>query len=261
MPSPSSSVPEINCVNDLIEVVKGSGLMAQRNAHLRIWFRGQAKKEWKLEPGVYRSTFPAKDDRERLALERQLAQDFRVQSAGLLTREFNEAELYFLEQHYRMPTRLLDWSGSPLAALYFAVKEEPGSDGALFMMDAFELASTQKAVKFLGIATSRHPTFTTALKRITWWSDDFPFPEFVLPVRPDHFEKRVVLQRSYFTFHVPSHPAVTLAENGTLRQFIIPSKSKEELLKELFFLGIDEFSIYGDLESLSRRLKTAHHVP
>lgn len=38
-----------------------------------------------------------------------MTQDFRVQAAGVLTGRETDAELYFLEQHYRMPTRLLDW--------------------------------------------------------------------------------------------------------------------------------------------------------
>jgi len=31
--------------------------------------------------------------------------------------------------------------------------------------------------------------------------------------------------------------------------------------KELFLLGIDDFNVYGDLESLSRRLKAAYGMP
>ena len=188
-------------------------------------------------------------------------QDFRVQSAGLLSRQIDDPELYFLQQHYRLPTRLLDWTGSPLAALYFAANEERDSDGALFIMDAFELGATQNTNPRFWLATSRHPIFQEALKRIAWWDDRFKFPEFTFAVRPDHFDTRVALQRSCFTFHVPEHPALTKAENQTLKSFVLPKKSKESLVEELFLLGIDAFSIYGDLEGLSRRLKYAHKIP
>jgi hypothetical protein len=61
------------------------GFADSPEAHLRIWYRGQAKKEWKLEPGVYRKTFPVTTEEERLHLKRKLTQDFRVESAGVLT--------------------------------------------------------------------------------------------------------------------------------------------------------------------------------
>jgi hypothetical protein len=248
-------------VQDLLEYIAKSPLSGSPNAHLRLWFRGHAKTDWKLEPGVYRQTFPFRRETERLELERQLTQDFRVQSAGILTREANEAELYFIQQHYRMPTRLLDWTGSPLAGLYFAAKEEESSDGVLFMMDAYELARSQNAENFRGVATSRHPTFQRALHRITRWEDSFQFPGFILPVRPDHFDRRMALQRSSFTFHVPDRPVLTKVENRTLVSLLIPHEAKGDLINDLFRLGIDEFSIFGDLESLSRRLRDAYNIP
>jgi hypothetical protein len=177
-----------------------------------------------------------------------------------LAREASEAELYFLQQHYRMPTRLLDWTGNPLAALYFAVKDDDSNDGALFMMDAYALADTQRASIFRGVATSRHPIFAQAMCRINRWNDSDSFPEFVLPVRPDHSDKRMMLQKSFFTFHVPGHGSLTNAENSTLKAYVVPADAKSSLKHELFLLGIDEFAIYGDLDSLSKRLRDAHRI-
>jgi hypothetical protein len=197
-------------------------------------------------------------------LERKLAQDFRVESAGILARSADDAELYFIQQHYRMPTRLLDWTAHPLAGLYFAVKDHDTTDGALFMMDAFGLAETQNAEGFRGLATSRHRFFKDSMQRIylgVGWGDPFCFPTFILPLRPDHFDRRMILQRSCFTFHVPDHGTLTKNENRTLRSFCIPAKAKADLRRQLFLLGVDEFSIYGDLESLSKRLKDAYNVP
>ena len=49
-------------------------------------------------------------------------------------------------------------------------------------------------------------------------------------------------------------------ENNTLSRLLIPATAKANIRKELFVLGVDEFGVYGDLESLSSRLKNAYGV-
>jgi hypothetical protein len=262
MPDARNNDGRIARVQDLLDLIARSGIAARQKAHVRLWFRGQPRSEWQLAPGVYRPKFPAKDEAARLNVERHLCQDFRVECAGVLSGKPDDAELYFLQQHYRMPTRLLDWTVSPLAALYFAATQEPDADGAVFMMDAYMLAHTQGAkAHFEGVMTSRHPIFREALRVIFDWRDPKrSFPGFVLPVRPDHFERRVMLQKGCFTFHPTRREKLTKSENTSLRSFFIPKAAKLDITDELFLLGIDAFSIYGDLESLAERLKFAYKI-
>lgn len=181
-----------------------------------------------------------------------------------------------------MPTRLLDWTTSSLAGLFFAVSggaEQEGQDGKLFAMNAQVLGPTQKAFQsngqpFLGIATSGHPTFKEALKQITDWPPSVAFPKFIFPVRPDHFDRRISLQQSCFTFHAPRQPTdpdegivdrpdeefaeLTLRANSTLKEFIVPREAKEDIRKELALLNINTFSVFGDLENLAKWLSEAY---
>lgn len=253
----------VKSVKDLLDRIADTGLAKSHHAHVKLWFRGHAGIDWELHPGVYRSGFSIAGEDERLRKEQHMSQDFRVEAAPLLTGRETDAELYFLQQHYRMPTRLLDWTTSPLHALYFAVSADPSdsvSDGELFMMDAYGFAPSQKLNGFRGIATARNPDFGKALDVIFQWKGAKDFSNFIIPVRPHHFDRRMSLQRSCFTFHVPERQVLTKAENNTLRSFSVPQESKQQIKEELFLFGIDDFSVYGDLEGLSRRLKTAYRV-
>jgi hypothetical protein len=111
--------------------------------------------------------------------------------------------------------------------------------------------------EFRGIATSTHPTFSNGIKRIVEWTDD-PFPEFIIPVRPANFDRRITLQRSCFTFHGTSTPDLTEADNDKLRSFIVPEADKANIKVQLAQLGIDAFSLYGDLDHLGETLTDAY---
>jgi hypothetical protein len=263
MPSGPAYDGELTTVTDLLQVVRSSGLLGLHHSHIRGWFRGQSDSSWDLTPGVYRPGFHVKDEHERLLKERHLTQDFRAMSSGLLPYPKSESDLYFIQQHYRMPTRQLDWTTSPLAALWFAAESHDGRDGALFIIDAYTLGPHQSGKwkdgsDFQGIASSRNPLFEEALYPIFRWMEAAHFPSFIVPVRPDQFDRRIALQRGCFTFHPPGCGTLTRDATRSFKAFRIPSGSKAGLRDELALLGIDQFSIYGDLDHLSDYLKYIH---
>jgi FRG domain len=256
-----AATKEIKSVQELLAEFKDIKVLKQAHGHVRVWFRGQPTSGLPLIPGVYRPNFRATSEADRLKTEQHLTQEFRIESSGLRLGRDTPAEIYFLQQHYKMPTRLLDWTTNPLAALYFAAKDDPTVDGELFLMDAYQLANKRKIAKdFLGVGSQRNPIFKNALDVIFGWKTLENFPNFIMPIRPDYIDTRVNSQSSCFTFHVPKRSVLTPDENDTLLSFRIPSASKETILTELFSLRVDEFSIFGDLEGLSRRLRTAHSI-
>jgi hypothetical protein len=84
------------------------------------WFRG-SKSNYSLMPGQYRSSY------QKLYGEDSTFIEFQQKAKGFLSRDVNSWELFFLMQHYRIPTRLLDWTENAFVALYFALIDQTNS--------------------------------------------------------------------------------------------------------------------------------------
>lgn len=228
--------------------------------HLLVWYRGHSDQTYILWPGVYRPEFTTasvktmygKDaEDKRLNLERHMLDEFRTSGATLLNPDAN-VEVYFAAQHSGMPTRLLDWTMNPLAALFFAVKERnEDKDGEVLIMDAPKLLPEQPRVP-KGIVGMRHPYAKEAIGVSFWDPKESLLPALVLPIRPDNQVGRIGQQRSCFTLYM--HGAKP-CNNPTLRRIRIPGKAKPRMLAELRKLNINEFSIYNDLDHLAQEIK------
>lgn len=104
-----------------------------------IWWRGQSKYEWQLEPSVYCKGYT-------YLYERNLSADFLWEAPARhpnCPMDGDWVGWLMLMQHYRLHTRLLDWTESPLVALFFAVLEHDCVPGALWALQPYELNKNQ----------------------------------------------------------------------------------------------------------------------
>ncbi len=225
------------------------------------WYRGQTRAEWGLQPSLYRTRATYDEIREE-RIEDEIREEFIVRAP--VFSDFKPAgdddwEWYFLMQHYGAPTRLLDWTQGALLALYFAVKDNPGHfDSAVWALDPYSL--NKRAIDLDEVIPPSAQGVSNRDKRRLrkWLPTRFTgglIPRRPIAVFPTHIARRISTQRSCFTVHGSDLRGLERLENSRpplLRRLIIPSFNVCAIKRELIDGGIDEATIFPDLDGLGR---------
>lgn len=105
------------------------------------FYRGQADAEWGLVPSLHRiATDLGWGAEQAVEAEKKAVAEFRAQahlsiSQSLLPNNRDSIIAWWsLMQHHHAPTRLLDWTASPLVAAYFAVEQQAARAGAIWVV-------------------------------------------------------------------------------------------------------------------------------
>jgi len=194
-------------------------------------YRGQSDSNWKLIPKAGRDNLKGSDDET-------IFNHWKRRAIGLLDKSFdNKLDYLSIAQHTGLPTRLLDWSHSPLIALFFAVVDNPDKDGALFL---YSLA-VKEVLPFEEI--KEYNPFDKEMKKDYY---------FYMPISTIN---RLDNQFGHFSIHkTPQKPFEDICIKSRLKKYIIPKDLKKEILLLLNHYGINYLTIYPDLEGLSKHL-------
>jgi len=192
-------------------------------------YRGQANIEWPLLPAAGRPEYYTGRDLGRLNYWRQQAIAFHPDLA------VNDWESLAIAQHHGLATRLLDWTANPLVAAYFASGPPMDVDGAVYCY------LPQQYVR------------PEVLK--------FEEADTVLAYVPRALNPRLVRQAGLFTYHPEPNSPLTpkqlptgLGGNDDLMAVCIPAETKIAVREVLDFYGINEVTLFPDLDGLSRHI-------
>lgn len=224
-----------------------------------IWFRGHRDCTWRLEASTFRSEPHRANERAMLARFRQEA------AAAGLQYAFDDWGWIAFAQHHELPTRLLDWSLSPLVALYFACEPDRTADEADIEADGeFFVLHPAGLNQEAGDDDGGHPRLLS--DKESRLKDYLPGKDAENRSKPRAVVAPLIFDRIRFqtgTFTVEQMPTATadpepLRRANALQAFPVPGNLKASLREQLDVLGFNEVSIYRDLDRIARRIKNRH---
>ncbi len=224
-----------------------SHLKVQTKPGKPVWFRGQTKKIWPLVPSLARKAKTARAEATLIKAFKQNAVPF------LASPPRSEWEWMFLMQHYRLPTRLLDWTESPLTALFFAVEQNPQDDGAVWCLDP--------------IALNKHANINFSFDAEVPAFDHDDVLENYLPSRiaketaselhpiaaiATRNSPRIAAQLGTFTITHRKHgPVEKVGDSKHVWRLVVPANSKSMIKDELALLKYSRLTLFPELDQVA----------
>lgn len=247
-------------VNSVVEYLECLRLrqLTDASAHGSLTlFRGQENSTWDLLPGIARPPFGVSDictdpdNPDDKSKERRLFIVFRDHAPSHLpqwvwtgTTEHVRWKQIAVAQHYRLPTRFLDWTSNPLVALFFACERVLRQDeGVSYSSVTFFRGKETTSIESLARRNTRPPVY----EGVASGQAALAF------VRPPDIDHRITAQSSFFS--ISADPRTKLEPDGVI---LVPEPARQTIRTQLNVMGFNRKNLFPGLEGIADHLKWDH---
>lgn len=180
-------------------------------------------------------------------------------------RPHNDWELLIAAQHHGVPTRLLDWTYSPLVAAFFATRPAlsptEADDRAVWRLD-WQKVHHHFGIPSLALLIQDLDTLLSPSGSLTPWKL-FASKEgrpFACMIEPPSLDNRIVAQAATFTLtSCTSQSFDEFLESQGLRdaltKYVIPRGDLPRIRDQLDLVGIDERRLFPDLDGVASAIQ------
>lgn len=250
-----AQVKIIRRLSEFVETIRRPQFLLGLHGQPRTpWYLGQSSANGTLLPAFYAAgTAPS--------LEREILRDFRILVAEFIQPAFVSDQSWLIQAHQNgVPTRILEWQGNPLAALFFAV-ESMASDkhGKVWIFNPWTFNEGSTGIGHVPMSDSEYfDPYVVPLSN----PDALLFPEAENPMafRPYRNIRPYSTQGVYWTVH-GSHKDPIETQRFFLRKtesfltfLLIDAEQKKAILKELYEINVTRASLFPGLTNIVRTL-------
>lgn len=237
-----------------------------------VFYRGLSNSDYKLGTSLYRNCGHCD-----LKLEKSIIRSFAKYSASESSAiQKSIWEKLFIGQHHGLPTRILDWTWSPLIGLHFATgAENLGELGknhvALWAVDFNDVHNTLPDKYKNSLTKNDAYIFTIEMLNdladsLEAYDNDMDNDKSMVLVEPPSIDPRIINQYSFFSIfphNIIFFEDFLNAHSNKVNavKYIINKKIVWQLRDYLDMMNISERTVYPGLDGISKWLKRYYFVP